>query len=62
MANLRTILAYAQRRLTERSTRVALVTLAGTLGMSIAAEHLEVIAALMGLALLVVAPDGDANG
>ncbi|WCP72180.1 hypothetical protein [Sphingomonas hankookensis] len=41
---------------------MALVTLAGTLGMSIAAEHLEVIAALMGLALLVVAPDGDANG
>lgn len=62
MANLLTILAYAQRRLAERSTRVALVTLAGTLGMSIAAEHLEVIAALVGLALLVVAPDGEPNG
>lgn len=56
--NLRVILGYVQRRLAERSTRVALVTLAGTLGMSLAADHLELVAALVGLALVIVAPDG----
>lgn len=62
MTNLRVVLTYIQRRLAERSTRVALVTLAGTLGMSVAAEHFELIAAIAGLALVIVAPDGGNDG
>lgn len=61
MGNLRVILSYVQRRLAERSTRVALVTLASTVGISLAAEHLELVAAIVGLALVIVAPDGEPN-
>lgn len=61
-SRLRNILGYVQRRLVERSTRLAIITLASTVGVSLAAEHLELIAAIAGLALVIVAPDCGDNG